>query len=146
MTQPHLHSAEHTAEDTATVSPQHRWRPALAALATTVVTAATFPLHLLLVLMFSISASRYDTSGQGGPFKNCESASACSDPNYLWMLGAAGFMILLWLVAAQVGQLLWGAQPRLRRLFTLLAVSAGLTVAGWAIVYYLMMHATHAIF
>ena len=123
-----------------------RWRPALAVLGTAVVTAASLPVHLFLAFMFAVGSQRYDTSGSGGPLKNCDSELYCSDPNYLWMLGTGVFMVILWLLAAQVGQLIWGPGPRGVRLLTLMLLSAALTAAGCAIAYYLMTHATHAIY
>jgi hypothetical protein len=132
--------------EAAAASPHRRWRSTAAFLTTAGVTAAIFPLHLLLIFMFALASQRYDTSGSGGPLKNCDSEMSCSDPNYTWMLGAAALSLLLWLVAAQVGQLVWGMRPRLARLCTLAAFSTSLTVAGCGIVYYLMAHATHAIF
>ena len=123
-----------------------RQRPVLAFLGTFVVTAACFPIHLFLIFMFSTASQSYDTGGSGGPFKSCDSETYCSDPNYAWMLGTSAAMVILWLVAAQVGQLVWDPRPRAKRLLALAAFSVTLTAAGFAIVYYVITHATHSLF
>lgn len=127
-------------------APGQLTRPVLAFVGTAVVTVLTLPLHLFLTFMFSVASQSYDTSGSGGPFKSCDSETYCSDPNYPWMLGTAGLMFLLWLVAAQVGQLVWDRTPRRARVLSLTLFSAALTALGCGIAYYLLTHATHAIF
>ncbi|WP_431923865.1 hypothetical protein [Amycolatopsis tucumanensis] len=76
-----------------------RLRGGAAALAVTVLLA---PVHGMAVLVFLFSAERYDSSGQGGPFRSCTPDSlSCAGPNVPLMIGcvlvvAGGVLLAYW--------------------------------------------------
>ncbi|AIJ23637.1 hypothetical protein [Amycolatopsis methanolica] len=76
-----------------------RLRGGAAAVAVTVLLS---PVHGIAVLVFLLSAQRYDSSGQGGPFRSCAPDSvSCAGPNVPLMIGSAlvvagGLLLACW--------------------------------------------------
>jgi hypothetical protein len=66
---------------------------------TTVFTALLAPFTLGAAFVALVSLDRYDTSGQGGPFRGCSADSTmCSDPNY-----AAAAVCVLVIILCSIG-------------------------------------------
>ncbi|MFD4252992.1 MULTISPECIES: hypothetical protein [Amycolatopsis] len=85
-----------------------RLRGAAAALAVTVLFT---PVHAGALLMFVFSAGRYDSSGQGGPFRSCTADStSCEGPNVVAMIICALVVLAGLTLAALAG--IRAARPR----------------------------------
>ncbi|WP_053207395.1 hypothetical protein [Jiangella muralis] len=90
-------------------------RPARGAAVSAGVMALLVPVHAFLVAVATLAAGRYDSSGQGGPFRSCTADSvACDGPHYGMIAVAAAVLVGIAWVIAGLG-VRTGRYPRRRR-------------------------------
>jgi hypothetical protein len=87
----------------------------------------------------SVSLHNYDTSGQGGPFRSCTADStACSGMNPLGILLSVAVLVGITVGIGFAGQATAAFPSRLSGRITLTALSAGVTMAGLALVWHVL--------
>jgi hypothetical protein len=78
--------------------------------ATAAVTAFLLPVILAAAWFALVFGGRYDTSGQGGPFRGCGvESSMCSEPQVLLVLGSVAVIFFCCICAGFAGMGLSGA-------------------------------------
>ncbi|SEF18434.1 hypothetical protein [Jiangella alba] len=90
-------------------------RPGRGAAVSAGVMALLVPVHGFLVAAVVLAAGRYDSSGQGGPFRSCTADSvSCDGPNHAMIAVAAAVLAgIAWAVAGLGVRA--GRYPRRRR-------------------------------
>lgn len=118
-----------------------RARRVLGPVLTVVLTCVALPINLLAMYWLSMSLHDYDTSGQGGPFRNCTADStACSGMNPAGILLSSAVLVGVAVVIGFAGQATAAFPSKLIGRITLIALSVAVTMASVALVWHVLTH------
>lgn len=116
-------------------------RRVLGPVLTVVLTCVALPINLIALFGLSMSLNDYDTSGQGGPFRNCAADSAeCSGMNPGGIVLFSAVLVGVAVVIGFAGQATAAFPSKQIGCIPLTALSAVVTVAGVALVRHALTH------
>lgn len=128
-----------SAAPTETGARRLRARRILGPVLTVVLSCVALPISLMAMFGLSMSLNDYDTSGQGGPFRNCTADSTeCSGINLAGIVLSSAVLVGIAVAAGFAGQATAAFPSKLRGRIALTALSAVVTVAGAAIVWHML--------
>ncbi|MFF2274107.1 hypothetical protein ACFVTX_17665 [Agromyces sp. NPDC058136] len=93
------------------------------------------PISLMAMFGLSMSLNDYDTSGQGGPFRNCTADSTeCSGVNLAGIVLSSAVLVGIAVAIGFAGQATAAFPSRLIGRIALTALSAVVTLAGMVLI------------